>query len=152
MTEKDGLFVVYTDGACRGNPGCMGIGAVLHDPSGRMILEISARAGWGTNNIAEYLAVIGAEEAALKEGVRHLEVRTDSELIVRQLEGRYQVKNDGLKPLHRQALDLARGFEEITFVHIPREENREADRLANRALDLAERSADGGGTEEAAAT
>lgn len=95
----------------------------------------------GTNNQAEYLAAIAALGAARDLGARRVELRMDSELVVRQLNGEYRVKNEGLQPLYERAQVLLRGFDDWRCVHVRREHNSEADRLANRALDLAEQPA-----------
>jgi ribonuclease HI len=141
MTEKNGLFVLYADGACRGNPGPMGAGAVVLDPEGAVARRVYFSRPWGTNNQAEYVAAIAALEAARDLGARRVELRMVSELVVRQLNGEYQVKNEGLQPLNERAQELLRGFDYWRCVHIRREGNWEADRLANRALDLAEQPA-----------
>ncbi|GAB6877093.1 ribonuclease HI family protein [Thermaerobacter litoralis] len=128
---------LHTDGAARGNPGPAGIGVVLVDPDGVVAERVAQAIGATTNNVAEYTALITGLERALARGVRHLEVYSDSELMVRQLNGQYRVKNEGLKPLFRQALELAARFDAVRFIHVPREQNREADRLANQGIDAA---------------
>ena len=137
MNENDDFYTAYADGACRGNPGPMGMGALVINPRGRVVQRVSISGPSGTNNKAEYLAAIAALEAARAAGARRVELRMDSELVVRQLSGEYRVKNEGLKPLHEKASRLLRGFERWRCVHIGREANRRADRLANRALDQA---------------
>jgi ribonuclease HI len=131
------FWVVYTDGASRGNPGRASYGAVVFDAEGRERHRISAFLGIATNNVAEYRGLIAGLEAALALGARRVEVRMDSELLVRQAIGRYRVKNPGLIPLHRRVLNLRSQFEEVVFRHVPREQNRLADALANQALDAA---------------
>jgi probable phosphoglycerate mutase len=148
MREKDGLFILYADGACRGNPGPMGVGAAVYDSQGKPVREICRSQPWGTNNQAEYLAAVAALEAARELGARRVELRMDSE----QFKDEYRVKDAGLQPLCERARELLRAFDEWRGVYVRHEGNSDADRLANRALDLAERSSDGGGTEEAAAT
>lgn len=134
-SAPDGTWVIYADGASRGNPGPASAGAVISDPSGTVVREISERLGETTNNVAEYSALIAALEAALELGAKRVEVRLDSELLVRQATGRYRVKNPGLIPLHKRAQGLVARFEDVTFTHVPRAQNKHADALANQALD-----------------
>jgi ribonuclease HI len=128
--------VLHCDGAARGNPGPAAIGAVLFAP-GRVepVAAISARIGPATNNVAEYRALIAGLQRALAEGVTHLLVRLDSELLVRQLTGGYRVKAPGLKPLYREVVALVGRFDSVSFEQVPRERNAIADDLANAALD-----------------
>lgn len=126
---------IWVDGACRGNPGPASIGALIASPDGTVLKEISERLGVSTNNIAEYTALVRALEEAKVLGIRRVEAHGDSQLLVRQMSGQYRVKHPGLKPLHARALALSKAFEHFSFTHVPREENREADRLANEALD-----------------
>ena len=126
--------VLYTDGAARGNPGPAGIG-VLARRGDREIFEISRYIGVATNNIAEYSAVIAGLEKAVDLGLGELTVMMDSELVVRQLNGRYRVRNAKLRELHARAGKAAEALGRCCFVHLPREQNRAADSLANRALD-----------------
>jgi len=128
------LLIINVDGASRGNPGRAGAGAVLRNPSGRA-LELKKYLGETTNNAAEYRALIMALEEARRLGAVEAEVRSDSELMVRQMNGVYRVKSPQLRPLHEKAASLASGFKSIKFVHVGREENREADRLANLAVE-----------------
>ncbi len=137
MTTETETWVVYTDGASRGNPGPASIGAVVIDPTGQIRREISETLGVTTNNVAEYKALIAALEAALELGARRAEVRMDSELIVRQMTGQYRVKNPGMIPLFTRVLALRRQFDNVDFQHVPRAQNKLADALANRALDAA---------------
>lgn len=127
-------FVIYSDGASRGNPGPAAIGAAIFDGQGREVYRISRRLGVATNNEAEYRAAIAALEAALALGARRVELRMDSELIVRQLTARYKVRNPRLIRYHRRILNLRPRFQEVVVRHVPREENRLADSLANQAL------------------
>jgi ribonuclease HI len=124
-----------TDGACRGNPGPAAIGVTLKDESGKTLATISRRIGRTTNNQAEYAALIAGLTAACKLGAREVLVRTDSELLVKQVNGRYRLRNAGLKPLYLEVLKLRESFNAFAIIYIPREENREADALANQALD-----------------
>jgi ribonuclease HI len=129
-------LVAYADGASRGNPGPSSFGIVLYDVGGGRELHRSSGAlGRATNNYAEYRGAIAALEAALGLGAREVELRMDSELVVRQLTGRYKVRNPRLIPLHKRILDLRSRFDRVAFVHVPRGENRVADKLANEALD-----------------
>lgn len=128
---------LFTDGASRGNPGDAAIGVVILTPDGRPVAAISEAIGRATNNVAEYTALARGLERARDLGARRVRVHTDSELVVRQIQGVYAVKNAGLVPLHRTVRRLLAGFQEAEVRHVPRERNREADRLANAALDAA---------------
>lgn len=134
MTNPE-TVLVHTDGASRGNPGPAAIGVVIAEPSGRVLLEFGEALSPTTNNVAEYTAVIRALERALELGARRVQVQMDSQLVVRQLNGSYRVKHPDMLPLYRRVLELIQRFDEVTFAHVPREENTEADRLANAALD-----------------
>ena len=127
--------ILWTDGAARGNPGPAGIGALLKTPNGEVLSAASAYLGQATNNVAEYKALLLGLERALALGVRRIEVRADSELLVKQIKGEYRVKSSGLRPLHREALRLLARFESSRLVHVRREQNSEADRLANTGID-----------------
>jgi ribonuclease HI len=131
------VWVVYADGASRGNPGPAAYGAVVIDPEGLVKQELSKTLGVTTNNVAEYRGLIAGLEAALEVGADTVEVRLDSELLVRQMNRLYRVKNAGLKPLHDQAQRLQERFNRIEFKHVPRAQNKLADALANKALDQA---------------
>jgi len=133
MTVKK--LVIYTDGASRGNPGPAAIGVVIQDENGRAVDTISQRLGETTNNQAEYRAIIVGLEKALAQGATHVELRSDSELVVHQLSGKYRVKNEGLKPLVQKVEILRSKFSALSVSYIPREKNIKADRLANQALD-----------------
>jgi len=132
-----GVHVANIDGASRGNPGPASYAVVLRDPSGKIVLELAKNIGRETNNVAEYYALLAALDYATSHGIRALRIRSDSELLVRQMQGRYKVKSADLKPLHERASKLARQLEYFTIEHVPREMNREADGLANVALDQA---------------
>ncbi len=134
MTDASAL-VIHTDGASRGNPGPAAIGVVITEPSGRVLVEFGEALKTATNNVAEYTAVIRALERALELGARRVDCRLDSQLVVRQLNGSYRVKHAEMLPLYRRVLELVQRFEHVSFTHVPREENAEADRLANLALD-----------------
>lgn len=127
--------VLRTDGGARGNPGPAGAGFVLDTPEGERIAGGGCFLGETTNNIAEYRALLWGLEVALAQGVTELTVYSDSELLVRQMNGVYKVKHANLKPLFVQALGLVRRFQKIDVRHVRREENREADALANAAMD-----------------
>jgi len=135
MATAEGCWVVYADGASRGNPGPAAIGVVIFDDKNRECHRISETIGQTTNNVAEYRAAIAGLEAALALGARHVELRMDSELVVRQLDSRYRVRNPGLKRLFARMKDLRWRFASFRAVAIPREENTLADKLANQALD-----------------
>lgn len=128
-------LIIYTDGGARGNPGPAGIGAVIYNDQRRILAEISQYLGVTTNNQAEYRAVIAALEKAAELGGSELEFYLDSELVVRQLNHEYKVKNKDLAPLFLKIHNLLLGFKKSSFFHIPREQNKEADRLANDAMD-----------------
>jgi ribonuclease HI len=132
---EGGTWVTYSDGASRGNPGLASYGAVVIDPAGKVQREISQSLGIATNNVAEYRGLIAALEAALELGARRVEARMDSELLVRQAIGAYRVKNPGLLPLFQQVQALRGRFDRVMFAHVPRALNKQADALANRALD-----------------
>ena len=126
--------VIYADGASRGNPGPAAIGAVIKDERGRLIASISQRIGKATNNQAEYRAIITALEEADRLGARQVDIKMDSELVVKQINGEYRVKKATLKPLYQQVKQLLGLLEGFTITHIPRQQNTEADNLANKAL------------------
>ena len=139
MTSRPEL-VVYCDGGARGNPGPAAIGAVVLDPSTEppaRLATVSERIGVATNNVAEYRALVAALEAAREFPARRIRIRADSQLLVRQLEGRYRVKQPHLKPFFERAKELLAEYESVDLAHVPREENTEADALVNAALDLA---------------
>jgi ribonuclease HI len=126
---------LFADGGSRGNPGPAASGAVLVDPAGEVIEEVGAFLGIATNNVAEWTALILGLQAAANRGIRRLDVRLDSELVVKQIRGEYRVKHVDLQPLHRRALALVRGFEHFDIRHIPRKQNALADALVNQVLD-----------------
>ena len=127
--------IIHADGASRGNPGAAAIGATIKDKRGKPITFISQRIGRTTNNQAEYRAIIAALEEATKLGVKQVDIKTDSELVVKQINGEYRVKKATLKPLYQQVKQLLGLLEGFTITHIPRQQNTEADNLANQALD-----------------
>jgi ribonuclease HI len=126
--------IIYADGASRGNPGPAAIGAILKDEKGNLITQISRCIGITTNNQAEYQAIIAALEKTISLGARHVELHSDSELVVKQINGRYKVKKAVLRTLYQKAIQLIGSLEGFTIAHIPRQQNVEADNLANKAL------------------
>lgn len=126
--------VINTDGTAEPNPGPAAIGATIKDEQDKLIASISQPIGQATNNQAEYRAIIAALEKAIKLGAKQVDMRSDSELVVRQITGRYRVKKASLKPLYQQVKHLQNQLEGFTITHIPRQENTEADTLANMAL------------------
>src|SRR6202045_317384 len=139
--QPAGVYVAYVDGASRGNPGPASYAVVLQAPDGATKFEIGKYVGRATNNVAEYYGLIAALDYAASEKIPRLRVRSDSLLLVRQMQGRYKVNSPDLRPLHERAQKLARAPASFTIAHIPREQNSEADELANIALD---RTAAGG--------
>jgi ribonuclease HI len=127
-------LIINTDGLSKGNPGTAAIGAMIKDERGKMLATISKRIGITTNNVAEYQALIAALQKALKLGGTQVIIRADSELMIRQLNGRYKIKSEGLKPLYIEVTQLLAKFETVSLKHIPREQNSEADKLANDSL------------------
>ena len=127
--------IVSCDGASRGNPGPAGIGAQITDENGDVLGEIAEGIGEATNNVAEYTAVIEGLSLAAKLGAKTVTLRSDSQLLINQLTGRFRVKAPHLQPLHRRARSIAAGFDRVSFEHVPREQNVEADRLANEGVD-----------------
>ncbi len=127
--------IIHADGAARGNPGPAAIGATLKDETGNTLASISQRLGHTTNNQAEYRAVIAGLEKAVALGAKEVIIKSDSELIVKQINGRYKVKNAALRPLYQEVVKLAGKLDGFSISYIPRERNREADALANQALD-----------------
>jgi ribonuclease HI len=129
-------LTVYTDGAARGNPGPAGAGVYIEDECGESVDEVSRYLGETTNNVAEYCALLVGLERAGTLGANVVEIRSDSELMIRQMTGKYRVRDPRLQTLHRQARALERSFKQVDYLHVRREKNREADRLANRAIDV----------------
>jgi len=130
-----GVHIANIDGASRGNPGPASYALVLKDASGKVVFQLGKKIGRQTNNVAEYYALLAALDYAVGRGIKALRVRSDSELLVQQMRGRYKVKSADLKPLHERASKLARQLEYFVIEHVPRVMNREADALANQALD-----------------
>lgn len=128
-------IIIHSDGGARGNPGPAGIGAILHDVDGKVVAEISRHLGETTNNQAEYKALIAGLEKAAELKVQEVDCFLDSELVVKQLNREYKVKNAELAPLFLKVHNLSLSFKKIKFTHVRREQNKEADRLANEAMD-----------------
>ena len=128
-------MTVACDGASRGNPGPAGAGAQITGPDGSVLAEVAEGLGETTNNVAEYTAVIRGLERALELGATDVLLRSDSQLLINQLTGRYRVKTPHLQPLHRRVRELGARFEAIEYEHVRRERNTEADRLANLGVD-----------------
>lgn len=130
--------LIEADGGSRGNPGPAGFGAVVWSADrGSVLAEAKSAIGRATNNVAEYRGLIAGLQEAAGVGATEVEVFLDSKLVVEQMAGRWRVKHPDLAPLHRQATDLARGFDRVSYSWIPREKNSHADRLANEAMDAA---------------
>lgn len=140
---------LFTDAGARGNPGPAGIGVILKDESGAVIGEIAEAIGATTNNVAEYKALIAGLELAHEKGVTDIEVYMDSKLVVFQVKGEWKIKNNSLRPLAVRARHLLDRFESWKLSHVGREENADADKLANQGMDAAqldaELDAEGGG-------
>jgi ribonuclease HI len=128
-------LIVYADGASRGNPGRASIGASVQDETGFELATVSQRLGIGTNNQAEYRAAIEGVRKARELGATAIDLRMDSELVVRQIIGRYRVKNAALIPLYQTLVRELETTGPYTIGHVPRERNKRADALANAALD-----------------
>ena len=137
-TARHCILTIFTDGVARGNPGEGGFGVIIKDTDGTIIEEVGGYIGVTTNNIAEYTALVTALKTAIKYSDGKIIVYSDSELMVRQLNGIYKVKNEGLLPLYKEAKKLISNFGDFIIEHIPREKNKEADALANRAVDRKE--------------
>ncbi len=128
-------FIINTDGGARGNPGPAGIGVVIRDEGKHLVAHHQGYIGEATNNVAEYKALILALKEALKLGAKELLINMDSELVVKQMKGQYKIKEPTLKLLAAEALQLTNKFSKIIFQHIRREQNKEADKLVNQAID-----------------
>ncbi|MFC2000412.1 ribonuclease HI family protein [Chloroflexota bacterium] len=129
-------LTVYMDGASRGNPGPAAIGVVIEDGGGEPRVKISSYIGESTNNQAEYKALIMGLTEATALRAEHIDIKSDSELLVEQVRGNYKVRNAGLRPLFEQVQQLLAGFKSFSITHIPRRKNSLADSLANEALDI----------------
>jgi probable phosphoglycerate mutase len=129
------VITANVDGGARGNPGSAGYGAVIRDESGQLLAELYEGIGVNTNNVAEYRGLIAALEWALAHGHTRVHVKSDSLLVVQQMLGHYRVKHEGLVPLYQKARRLAAQIGRVTFEHVRREQNKEADRLSNLGMD-----------------
>ena len=132
------MITAYIDGGSRGNPGPAGYGVQIVDDEGGVIAELHGSLSHTTNNVAEYNGLLAALSWAVDHGHRSLHIRSDSELLVKQLRGEYRVKNPGLQSLYEDARQLAARIGRVPFEHVRREKNKEADRLANLAMDEAQ--------------
>ena len=136
---------LFTDAGARGNPGPAGIGVILKDESGKVIGEVAEGIGVTTNNVAEYKALIAGLELAREKGITDLEVFMDSKLVVFQVLGEWKIKNNALRPLAVRARNLIDAFDSWSLSHVGREENADADKLANQGMDAAQLDAESGG-------
>ena len=137
----EGPVVAYVDGGARGNPGPAGYGVRVETADGELIEELHGAIGVATNNVAEYRGLIAALTFLTERGCQAVTIRSDSQLLTKQMVGEYRVRNPGLTPLHQDASQLVTRLGRVTFEHIPRSENAEADRLANLAMDGADADA-----------
>lgn len=134
---KNKRLEIYIDGGARGNPGPAGVGVVVLDAGGKKVKDLSKYIGEATNNIAEYSALIYALEEALILRADEVKINMDSELVAKQLSGEYRVKDSGIKPLFERALNMLKSFKHFEINHIERSRNKEADKLVNKAINLA---------------
>lgn len=128
-------YKIYSDGACRGNPGPSGIGAVILNDKGKVVHEISKYIGVVTNNVAEYEALLEALDYCVKKNLSPVEILADSQLMIRQLSGQYKVKHPNMIPLHQKAKEYMVHLKVTGFTHVLREFNQRADELANQGID-----------------
>ncbi|MBK8269255.1 MAG: ribonuclease HI family protein [Planctomycetes bacterium] len=128
-------LIIHVDGGARGNPGPGGSGVAIRDAEGKVLFEAGYYLGHVTNNQAEYTGLLKGLEIAAKAGADELDIRSDSELLVKQVHGDYRVKNEGLKPLYDEAMANLGRFKKWHIQHVRREQNKDADRLANDAMD-----------------
>ena len=129
------MITAYFDGGARGNPGPAGYGVYIVDALGNVLSEQHGSLGTATNNIAEYRGLIAALQWAVEHNASPFVVKGDSQLIIEQMRGNYKVKNEGLKPLYLQARMLVMQIGDVRFEHVPREQNKDADRLSNLGMD-----------------
>lgn len=132
---KNQNLIIFTDGGARGNPGPAGIGVVITDQQGNIVKTFNKYIGEATNNVAEYKALILALEEAKKLQAAELLINMDSELVVRQMQGRYKIKEPSLKLLAAEVIQLRNNFKSVDFKHVLREKNKPADKLVNEAID-----------------
>jgi probable phosphoglycerate mutase len=135
QTSSGPWISAHCDGGARGNPGPAGFGALIQDAEGRVLAELSEFLGIQTNNFAEYSGLLATLDFALSQGYQRLRVISDSELMVKQVQGKYKVKSPGLRPLYEQAKQKIARLEGFEIVHALRHKNKDADRLANDAMD-----------------
>ncbi len=128
-------YQIYTDGACRGNPGPSGIGAVVLDAKGKTVHEISKFIGTVTNNVAEYEALLEVLDYCVKKKISPIEIKADSQLMIRQLSGQYKVKHPNIVPLYQKAKEYLAHLKVTAYTHVLREFNKRADELANEGID-----------------
>jgi ribonuclease HI len=140
VSASPDAIVAYIDGGARGNPGPAGYGVRIERSDGTLVEEFSGFIGVATNNVAEYRGLLAALEWAREHGLKRMHVRSDSLLLVQQMLGRFKVKHPGLQPLYAKARLLAHEIGRVTFEHVGRALNAEADRLANTAMDDAAKS------------
>jgi ribonuclease HI len=133
------MVVAYIDGGARGNPGPAGYGVRIEAGDGTLVDELHGGLGIATNNVAEYNGLLAALQWAIDHQQKRVQIRADSELLVKQMRGEYKVKNAGLQPLHARARLMVGQLEQVKFEHVRREFNKEADRLSNLGMDAAER-------------
>jgi ribonuclease HI len=134
---KNKSIELYIDGGARGNPGPAGVGVLILDSAGKKIKDVSKYIGEATNNIAEYSALLYGLEEALMLRADCIKINLDSELVAKQLGGEYRVKDANLRPLFERALNMLKSFKSFEINHIEREKNKEADKLVNKAINLA---------------
>ena len=144
-------YRINIDGGSRGNPGPASYGVVIRDGRGEVAAKLKKYIGRATNNVAEYYGLIAALDYAESHGVRAIRIESDSELLVKQMRGQYKVKSEDLRPLFERAQKMSKAFESFRIEHVYREQNREADALANEALDEAEGKTSGSTTAKKAA-
>jgi ribonuclease HI len=137
-TKTVAAYRANIDGGSRGNPGPASYGVVIRDPRGEIVAQLKKYIGRMTNNVAEYYGLIAALDYAQSKGIRALRIESDSELLVKQMRGQYKVKSEDLRPLFERAKKISQTFETFRIDHIYREQNREADALANEAMDEAD--------------
>jgi len=129
------LITAYFDGGARGNPGPAGYGVYIVDDQGQVLAELSGSLGVATNNVAEYHGLITALQWAADRDLKQIAIKGDSLLLIEQMRGNYKVKNEGLKPLHLKARMLVMQIGDVSFEHVRREQNKDADRLSNIGMD-----------------
>jgi ribonuclease HI len=137
-TKTPAAYRANIDGGSRGNPGPASYGVVIRDARGEIVAKLKKYIGRMTNNVAEYYGLIAALDYAQSHGIRALRIESDSELLVKQMRGQYKVKSEDLRPLFERAKKMSQSFETFRIDHVYREENREADALANEAMDEAD--------------